>query len=409
MHIMLLSHYPLSAGLSMRSFTALLQEALEGRGHRVSVDTAPVILGGLSNRPVVRKWLGYIDCFVLFPLLFRWRQIGMARPDLYVFSDQALGPWLPLLGCRPNVIHCHDFLALQSALDAKPRRGRLPHAPTMGRATSLSGQLYQRLIRWGFRQGRCFLCVSESTRRQLGDHLLHPPALSAVLPNPISARFAPMPASQCESLLRHALGEPLPQRFLLHVGTGWYKNRLGVLQIWEQLRLHHHAQESLQLVLVGGLEPDLKAWLADRPQLTPWLQVLENASDQQVVALYTCAVALLFPSIAEGFGWPVIEALACGCAVVTTAVQPMTDVGGPWINTIPPAPVSESSRKAWSREAAIEVDRVLAQDPDSREAQRLGGLRWASRFHINHWSQRLELHYRRAQQLQQGNLREVSP
>ena len=407
MRITLLSHYPLSAGLSMQSFTALLQEALEERGHRVNAATVPVILGGLSARPLIRKWLGYIDCFVLFPLLFRWRKIGMSKPDLYVLSDQALGPWLPLLGCAPCVIHCHDFLALQSALESQGRHNQTQLALPSRRGLTLSGQLYQRLIRWGFRQGRCFLSVSECTRGQLESHLLRPPLLSVVLPNPISKRFAPMPLTLGESLLRPALGEPLPPRFLLHVGTGWYKNRLGVLEIWEQLRRLDQTQTSLQLVLVGRLEPDLNAWLTDRPELTPWLQVLEHPTNQQIVALYSCAVALLFPSVAEGFGWPVVEALACGCAVVTTAVQPMTDVGGPWINAIPPVPVSNASRQAWARAAAIEVARVLTQDPESREAQRLGGLRWASRFNFSDWARQLELHYRQAHLLQQENFQEA--
>lgn len=53
-----------------------------------------------------------------------------------------------------------------------------------------------------------------------------------------------------------------------------------------------------------------------------------DVSNEQLRALYSRAEALLFPSLAEGFGWPIAEAQACGCPVVTTGRAPMTEVGG---------------------------------------------------------------------------------
>ena len=55
---------------------------------------------------------------------------------------------------------------------------------------------------------------------------------------------------------------------------------------------------------------------------------LTGASDTQINALYSRAVGLLFPSLMEGFGLPIIEAQACGCPVFTTNAAPMTEVGG---------------------------------------------------------------------------------
>lgn len=398
MDITVLGHYPLSAGLSMRAYASLLQQTLEARGHRVRCETAPVLLGRLGWMPGLRKWLGYVDCLVLFPLLFRWRQLGMGRSDLYVLSDQALGPWLPLLGCHPHVIHCHDFLALQAAMGAGP-------APPLGPQTGWTGRRYQQLIRWGFRQGRCFVSVSATTRAQLHAQLEQAPLLSAVAANPIPTRFAPLPGEQSRSLLQPLLDDVLEAPFLLHVGRGWYKNRLGVLQIWEQLRHQAQASPLPQLVLVGRLEPTLRQWLAQRPELGPELLVLERVSDEQVVALYNRAAVLLFPSLAEGFGWPVLEALACGCAVVTTAAPPMSTVGGPWVHTIPVAPplagAQDAVRQQWVVEAAEVVQTVLNRPPAQRDAERQGGLNWAARFTAAAWGQQLEAFYRQAQHLQQ--------
>ena len=55
---------------------------------------------------------------------------------------------------------------------------------------------------------------------------------------------------------------------------------------------------------------------------------LTNASNEDLQALYSKATALLFPSLREGFGWPIIEAQACGCPVFTSDRVPMTEVGG---------------------------------------------------------------------------------
>jgi glycosyltransferase involved in cell wall biosynthesis len=51
-------------------------------------------------------------------------------------------------------------------------------------------------------------------------------------------------------------------------------------------------------------------------------------TQEQLCAIYSAAQALIFPSFYEGFGWPIIEAQACGCPVFTSNRAPMTEVGG---------------------------------------------------------------------------------
>ena len=54
---------------------------------------------------------------------------------------------------------------------------------------------------------------------------------------------------------------------------------------------------------------------------------LVSVQNEDLRALYSTATALLFPSFQEGFGWPIIEAQACGCPVITSNRTPMTEVG----------------------------------------------------------------------------------
>ena len=56
---------------------------------------------------------------------------------------------------------------------------------------------------------------------------------------------------------------------------------------------------------------------------------MQDVSHEELRALYARSTALLFPSLQEGFGWPLIEAQACGCPVFTSDLEPMNEIGGP--------------------------------------------------------------------------------
>jgi glycosyltransferase involved in cell wall biosynthesis len=388
MNILLLRHYPLVEGPSMRTFADQIAVGLRSRGHLVQELTAPVLFGRLLGRSnSAAKWLGYFDQFLIFPPLLWLRARLLQRGSLCVLADQALGPWMPWIAGRPHAVHCHDLLALEASFGLQPfhRLGR-------------SGRCYQRWIYRGFRRGRCFLSVSAATKAALERHLPHRPILSAVLHNPLSPRFLVLPKEQAEGLVFNVLPGLEQQPFLFHIGRNWYKNRPGVLAIWEQLDL---LGSPLHLVLVGSPDSAIQAWLEQRPELAPRLHVQERASDELVVALYNQAAALLFPSHAEGFGWPILEALACGCPVVTTDLPPMTEVGGEAVSTIPPAPAPPAPLVIWAREAAQQLQHVLHRNATEQHRMRQLGFAQTRRFQLDSWLDQLESHYQLALALQE--------
>jgi glycosyltransferase involved in cell wall biosynthesis len=83
-----------------------------------------------------------------------------------------------------------------------------------------------------------------------------------------------------------------------------------------------------RLLMVGKPFPaDLRALVASSG-LTDRITEITGAANEEVQALYSNALALIFPSLEEGFGWPIAEAQACGCPVVTSNRAPMTEVAG---------------------------------------------------------------------------------
>ena len=116
--------------------------------------------------------------------------------------------------------------------------------------------------------------------------------------------------------------------FFLHVGNNdWNKNRKGLLRIFYQFtRLA--LGNKLHLVLAGqGLTDELR-FLAQKIGISDRIREAPDVTNEQLCALYSTAEGLIFPSLAEGFGWPIIEAQACGCPLFTSNRAPMTEIGG---------------------------------------------------------------------------------
>jgi glycosyltransferase involved in cell wall biosynthesis len=372
----------------MRAFAEQIVDGLRARGHTVEELTAPVLFSkSARGLRVLSKWLGYLDQFVLFPPLLWWHARALPPGTLFVLADQALSPWISLLSHRSHLVHVHDLLALEAALELQPFH-----------QLCWSGRLYQFWIRRCFRQAFCFLSVSHSTRSALEKQLQRLPLQSEVLLNPLQRRFRPIPEVDAAVTVAQALPALGSKLFLLHVGSVWYKNRHGLLEIWEQLQGN---PGPVDLVLVGDFDPSIQSWIYQRPELQPRLHRIYRPSDEIVVALYNLAAALVFPSHAEGFGWPILEAMACGCPVVTTERQPMQEVGGDVVTYIPSYPQHPAAQIDWARNASQKVRGLLERTPAERLESCHRGFVQAHNFRLDNWLDRLEAHYQRALFLQE--------
>jgi glycosyltransferase involved in cell wall biosynthesis len=324
MRILLVANYEPDSQESMLRYAAWLERTLKARGHEVTVTKPKAFFSRLTWSPGLRKYLGYLDKFLLFPTQLR----SLARShDLVHVLDHSNSMYLHTVRLKPNLITCHDVLAIRAA------RGEFPQA-----STGWSGRLLQRWILSGLRGARHVLCVSAKTARDLKD-LIGDAARNRVELRVIynTLNWSYRPGAPISGSLATRLGLRSGQRYFLHVGGNqWYKNRAGVLSIFARLA-ELDEFSTTRLILAGKpMTGDLKE-LIRAERLADRVIEAADATNEELEALYGNALALLFPSLDEGFGWPILEAQACGCPVVASGRPPLTEVAGEAAIFIDPA------------------------------------------------------------------------
>jgi glycosyltransferase involved in cell wall biosynthesis len=312
MRVLLVANYEPDAQQSMLRYAQFLRQGLERRGHRMDVIHPPAIFGRLAPRKSpFFKWLGYVDKFVLFPL---WLRLRAHDADLVHVCDHSNSGYLRWTGSTPAVVTAHDMLAVRSALGhfSESRTGR-------------TGQWLQRWILEGMGSARYIISVSWKTKEDLEMLLPAPPEIN-VIHHSLNWDYEPASPQQIDAV-RAACGLAPGDEYILHVGGNqWYKNRMGVLKIAWELRRHERFRR-VKVILAG--KPWVEQMRAFRREHS-FDDAIEfvTPSNEQVAALYSGALAFLFPSLEEGFGWPILEAQACGALVITSNRPPMTEVAG---------------------------------------------------------------------------------
>lgn len=368
MNIVFFSHPDFLQQQSMSRYTAMLAHGMRQRGHYVEVWSPQATFFNYAKKKAIKKWLGYIDSFILFPATVRKKLQHCPDNTLFVFTDHALGPWVPLVLDRPHIIHCHDFLAQRSAL------GEIEE-----NTTSVTGKLYQRFIRRGYKKGDSFISTSVNTQNDLHRFLGFQPTISEMVYNGLNQDFRPLDPTYARIRLAKEIDLDLKRGFLMHIGgNSWYKNRPGVIEIYNAWR--EGSAVSLPLLLIGKSPNDILSRLRENSPYKQDIHFLVDLDDEGVRLAYAGATVLLFPSLSEGFGWPVAEAMASGCPVITTNCAPMTEVAGKAGFYIARRPSGHQEVAAWAKASAEVVNEVVTFSPEKREEVVQAGLENARRF-----------------------------
>jgi glycosyltransferase involved in cell wall biosynthesis len=237
------------------------------------------------------------------------RRLRIIEPSVTHVIDQPP----PLLRVHPRIVTLHDLGPIAgSAFDAGP---------------SLLGSLARSNLTT-VRSADVIVCDSWATRndavRLLG---VAPDRLEVVYPGVDTQRFSPGTADG----VGQELGLPRHARYFLHVGV--LHQRKNPERLLHALRLLAGSFEDLHLVCVGPYHtsPDATtrvSALAAQLGIEARVHLAGDLTDETLVKAYRGSLGLVFPSLYEGFGFPVVEALACGVPVVAADNSSLPEVGG---------------------------------------------------------------------------------
>lgn len=224
------------------------------------------------------------------------------QADVYIFNT----PILPLWYCPPRSI----VIALDFAYKHfKPE--------------SFKALLLRFFIGWyharSLKKADRIVAISESTKRDAIKFFAVPEKKIAVV--------YPGFKKICEST---EISIGVPERFFLFVGViKERKNVLNIVKAYDQLRARH-PDTDYKFVIVGrggGIYANrVKQYVRSR-QLEDYVLFFGHVADGELSFLYKRAAAFVFPSFVEGFGFPILEAMHCGCPVITSNVSSTEELG----------------------------------------------------------------------------------
>ncbi len=280
--------------------------------------------------------------------------------DLY----HALAFVAPLALTKPSVVTIYDLSFIHYP-------ERLPAAR----------RLYLRLLTGlTCRRARRVLAISQSTARDLTATLGIPPEkIEVAAPGYDPALFHPLPSEQIAAFRQ---AKNLPERFWLFVGTLEPRKNLPVM-----LEAYAALKRPPALIIGGGKGWDYEPIFAAvaRFKLEDRVQFVGFIPPGELAIWYNCAEAFLYPSVFEGFGLPVLEALACGTPVVVSDASSLPEVVGKAGIRVPPQDVA-----AW-----VEALR-RAQDDGWRRMAREQGFSEAGRYSWQSTARQTAAAYRKA-------------
>jgi glycosyltransferase involved in cell wall biosynthesis len=273
------------------------------------------------------------------------RKLATLRPDLL----HGLAYALPIGWSGPGVVTIYDLSFLRFPDAFKPANRIYLTATT--RATA--------------RRARRILTISEHARRDIVRLLSVPEQRVDVTYPAAEERYRPLPNREVEAF---RVARALPESFVFALGTlEPRKNLVGLLQAYARL-----PRPRPPLYVAGGAGWRFSPIFDTVRQLhlagdVHWLGYVP---EDELPLWYNAARLFAFPSLYEGFGLPVLEAMACGTPVITSTAASLPEVGGKAAVLVPPLDTER---------IAHEMERIL-DDSQLRTEMRAAGRIQASRF-----------------------------
>lgn len=228
---------------------------------------------------------------------------------------------------------------------------------------AIDRSIYEKKFNYACHHADQIVAISEQTKQDIIQFFDIPEQRIKVIYQGCHPAFKEEKTAAQKSETQTRLG--LPNEFLLNVGTlEERKNGLSILKALESLDF------PVVFVGKGGKYKEEMERFVKEKNMTNRVFFLQGLTMTELSILYASATAFVYPSIFEGFGIPIIEALFSGTPVITTAGYVFPEAGGPSSSYIKP------SEPEQIKSAIVEV----LHSQTKREEMRLSGLEFATRF-----------------------------
>jgi glycosyltransferase involved in cell wall biosynthesis len=270
-------------------------------------------LGGLPfDSSLLRNADRFASRFIDYP---RWLRSRARDFDLFHVVDHSYAQLVHCLPPERTIVTCHDLDTFRCLLE--PEREPRPLWFRAMTARVLSG----------LKRAAFVITVSSAVRDEIIRHRLAPPERVKVIPNGVHPSCSPIPDVRADAELERLLpASPGSAVWLLSVGSTMARKRLDVLlHVFADIR---RQLPEVRLLRVGGRLTPSQLQLARELGVEDAVVELGMVDRAILTAAYRRAHLLLHTAEAEGFGLPLIEAMACGCPVVATGIPVLREVGG---------------------------------------------------------------------------------
>ena len=303
----------------------------------------------------------------------RWLRALAPRADVHHIVDHSYAHLAGDLPAGRVVVTCHDTDAFRTVLMPGQRESSLPQP------------LVRRTLR-GLQQAAVVACGSAATRDELVRHGAVDPSRLVVVPYGVHPACSDAADPDADAEAARLLAR-LPGEYLLHVGSTIPRKRLDLLI--EAFSRVASDLPAVTLVRAGGALTAGQRALAARLGLAGRIVELPFVSRRVLSAVYRRAALVVLPSDREGFGLPVVEAMACGTPVLASDVAVLKEVGG---DAVEYCAAGDAAR--WHQSIGALLEQRQA-DPARWQARRRAGLARASRFSWTSYAEGMAGIYRR--------------
>jgi glycosyltransferase involved in cell wall biosynthesis len=317
--VVLIGNYKKDKQESMSRFLTMLKIGLDEKSIANEVWLPICFFGCLVNntKKGIGKWISYLDKYFLTSLLWYIKTTINSRKNqntVYHICDHSNAIYQGLFPNNKTLITCHDVIAIRGALGYKDAYCN----------STYTGKILQKTILNQLERIKHIAFVSNNTYQQFLEISTHISFDKLIIKNGQNYNYTHISSTDLDSIQKKQ--NKLPNGpFFLHVGSNLErKNRKLLVEI-----LHNLGDAYQGKICFAGKAPDIKLWeIIKKYHLENRIHIFENPSNQELNLLYNLCDAFIFPSYSEGFGWPIIEAQACGAPVICSAMEPFFEIAG---------------------------------------------------------------------------------